>query len=54
MDESETEIVVPNESTKQIAILVTIVGIVLTDYTSDALQNPSRAYLLDVCRAGKF
>lgn len=34
------------------AIIVTVVGIVITDYTSDALQNPSRAYLLDVCRIG--
>lgn len=54
MDDSEIEVVVPNDSTRYIAILVIIVGIVLTDYTSDALQNPSRAYLLDVCRAGEF
>ncbi|XKL66956.1 hypothetical protein PGB90_010376 [Kerria lacca] len=37
-------------SVKNMAIIVTVVGIVITDYTSDALQNPSRAYLLDVCR----
>lgn len=54
IDEEEIAVTVPSSSTKNVAILVTIIGIVLTDYTSDALQNPSRAYLLDVCRAGEF
>ncbi|XP_065203859.1 proton-associated sugar transporter A-like isoform X1 [Planococcus citri] len=30
-------------------IVFTILGIVVGDYCADALQNPSRAYLLDVC-----
>lgn len=42
-----------NPTTQHIAIIITVVGVVIADYTSDALQNPSRAYLLDVCRAGK-
>lgn len=37
-----------------IAVVVTIVGVVIADYTSDALQSPSRAYLLDLCRAGNY
>jgi glucose uptake protein GlcU len=37
-----------------IAVVVTIVGVVIADYTSDALQSPSRAYLLDLCRAGIY
>lgn len=37
-----------------IPVLVTIVGVVITDYTSDAAQNPSRAYLLDSCRTGTY
>lgn len=36
---------------RHIAIVITVIGVVIADYTSDALQNPSRAYLLDVCRA---
>lgn len=33
-------------------IVFTIIGIVVADYCADALQNPSRAYLLDVCSEG--
>lgn len=33
-------------------IVLTIIGIVVADYCADALQNPSRAYLLDVCDEG--
>lgn len=39
-------------SLRHVAIVITIIGVVIADYTSDALQNPSRAYLLDVCRTG--
>lgn len=34
-------------------IVLTIIGIVMADYLSDGLQNPSRAYLLDVCEECK-
>lgn len=34
-------------------IFVTIVGIVIADHCADACQNPSRAYLLDVCNEGE-
>ena len=37
---------------RHVAIVITVIGVVIADYTSDALQNPSRAYLLDVCRTG--
>lgn len=36
---------------RHVAVVITVIGVVIADYTSDALQNPSRAYLLDVCRA---
>ncbi len=39
-------------TTRQWAVIITVAGIVLADYTSDALQHPCRAYLLDVCRIG--
>ncbi|XKL66957.1 hypothetical protein PGB90_010377 [Kerria lacca] len=31
-------------------IILTVFGIVIADHFADALQNPSRAYLLDVCQ----
>lgn len=33
-------------------IILTVFGIVIADHFADALQNPSRAYLLDVCQEG--
>lgn len=33
-------------------VSITIIGIVIADFSTDALQNPSRAYLLDVCNNG--
>jgi len=33
-------------------LVLTILAIVLSDFCADGLQNPSRAYLLDVCPEG--
>lgn len=35
-------------------IMLAILGIVIADHFADNLQNPSRAYLLDVCSEGIF
>lgn len=33
-------------------IMLAVLGIVIADHFADNLQNPSRAYLLDVCNEG--
>jgi hypothetical protein len=34
-------------------LVLTVVAIVVSDFCADGLQNPSRAYLLDVCPEGR-
>lgn len=31
------------------ALMVTILGVILLDFSADTCQSPSRAYLLDIC-----
>ena len=35
-------------------IICIVIGTILVDFSTDALLNPSRAYVLDVCIAGNY
>lgn len=35
-------------------VIVLVIGAVAVDFSSDTLQNPSRAYVLDVCVVGNY
>ena len=36
-----------------VILVITVVAIIISDFCADGLQNPSRAYLLDVCPEGR-